>query len=187
MVRKSSAATVTPATTVATLNSSVLRFGSRVRLAGSSVASGASKAGRSIGDGLIGSDLAPCETSGPSFAALSLNRSGVCSSSGLSGLIESCSPKLLIGFPLSSQSSCSRCALLEHTNLETNANQHRRYDDDRQINRKPPRNAHRRFGHWPSYNPCLNDVVGMAWFTIHQTGLEVRRGVSTGRASSGQP
>ena len=33
--------------------------------------------GREIGDDLMGSDLAPCETDSPSFAALSRSRRGV--------------------------------------------------------------------------------------------------------------
>src|SRR2546421_13013676 len=81
MITNSSATTATtattPATRAATLNSAARRFKSRVRLAGSLIALGASEAGRGIKDDLMGSDLAACETDGPSFAALSLNRGGL--------------------------------------------------------------------------------------------------------------
>jgi hypothetical protein len=80
MITKSSATTATTAATAptraATLNSAA-RSKSRVRLAGSLVAFGTSEAGRDIEDDLMGSGLAACETNGPSFAALSLNRRGV--------------------------------------------------------------------------------------------------------------
>ena len=77
MLTNSSATTpATAATRAATPNSAVRRSKSRVCLARSLVA-GSSEAGREIGDDLMGSDLAPCETDGPSFAALSLNRRGL--------------------------------------------------------------------------------------------------------------
>jgi hypothetical protein len=75
MMTNSSATTAT--TPAATLSSAARRFKSRVRLAGSLIALGSSEAGREIEDDLMGSDLAPCETDGPSFANLSLNRRGV--------------------------------------------------------------------------------------------------------------
>jgi hypothetical protein len=81
MMTNSNATAVTTAATAATrvvmLSTAALRFKSRVRLAGSLLALGASEAGGGIGDDLMGSDLASCETDGPSFAALSLNRRGV--------------------------------------------------------------------------------------------------------------
>jgi hypothetical protein len=81
MMTNSSATTImtpaTAATRAATLNSAARRSKSRVRLAGSLIALGSSEAGREIGDDLMGSDLAPCETDIPSFAALSLKRRGV--------------------------------------------------------------------------------------------------------------
>ena len=81
MITNSSATTVmtlaTAATRAATLNSAARRSKSRVRLAGSLIAFGTSEAGRARGGDLMGSDLAPCETDGPSFATLSLNRRGV--------------------------------------------------------------------------------------------------------------
>jgi hypothetical protein len=67
----------TAATRAATLSSAARRFKSRVRLAGSLIALGSSEAGREIEDDLMGSDVAPCETDGPSFANLSLGRRGV--------------------------------------------------------------------------------------------------------------
>jgi len=79
MTNSSTTTATTPATAAkraATLNSAARRSKSRVCLARSLVA-GSSEAGREIGDDLMGSDLAPCETDGPSFAALSLNRRGL--------------------------------------------------------------------------------------------------------------
>jgi hypothetical protein len=80
MITNSTTTTVTTpataATRAATLNSAARRFKSPVLLAGS-LALEASEVGRNIEDDLMGSDLAPCETDGPSFAALSLNRRGV--------------------------------------------------------------------------------------------------------------
>jgi hypothetical protein len=81
MITNSSATTATTpataATRAATLDSAARRSKSRVRLAGSLIALGSSEAGREIGDELMGSDLAPCETDRPSFSALSRNRRGV--------------------------------------------------------------------------------------------------------------
>jgi len=80
MTNSSATTTTTPATAAtraATPNSAARWSKSRVCLARSLVALGSSEAGREIGDYLMGSDLAPCETDGPSFAALSLNRRGL--------------------------------------------------------------------------------------------------------------
>jgi hypothetical protein len=83
MRTKSSTTTVaTPAAAAATLSCAVRR--SHARLAGSLITSGASgfhkafssEAGGEMGDDPMGSDLASCERDGPSFAALSRNRSG---------------------------------------------------------------------------------------------------------------
>jgi hypothetical protein len=80
MMTNSSAATATmlatAATRAATLSSAARRSKSRVRLAGSLITLGSGGAGRGIGGDLMGSDLALCETDGPSFAALSRNRRG---------------------------------------------------------------------------------------------------------------
>jgi hypothetical protein len=80
MTKKSSAtiatAPATDAKRAATLNSAARRSKSLMRLAGSLVAFGASEAGRDKGATLMVSDLALCETDGPSFAALSLNERG---------------------------------------------------------------------------------------------------------------
>lgn len=78
MMTNSSATTLaTAATRAATRNRAARRPKSGVCLAGSLIVLGSSEAGREIEDALMGSDLAPCETSGPSLAALSLNRRGV--------------------------------------------------------------------------------------------------------------
>ena len=80
MTNSSATTTTTPATAAtraATLNSAARRSKSRVCLARSLVALGSSEAGREIGDDLMGSDLAPCEADGHSFANLALNRRGL--------------------------------------------------------------------------------------------------------------